>query len=145
MASRPKQVKGDFEQEVVVIEEVPMLGVGELKPDPVQVEKLHKDWIKEQELKKKRGSSYCSCVLYAKSLTGYSTSVGAARNWPKNSLVPVVGGVVVTNDSRIGHVGVILSINGDSITITEANYSRCRKSTRTILLSSPVILGFWAP
>ncbi len=137
---KPKHAKGDsfIPPELPVVEDV-IIENGALVANPAVTDQLYKDWVKEQELKKKRGSSYCSCVLYAKSLTGYSQSVGAARNWPKNSPVPVVGGVVVTNESRIGHVGVILSIDGDSITITEANYYRCKKSTRTILLSSPVI------
>lgn len=87
--------------------------------------------------------SYCSCVLYARSLTGYGSSVGNARNWPKNVAYPVVGGVVITNESRAGHVGVITWVNGDTFGIAEANYSRCQKGTRSLNINNPVILGYW--
>lgn len=142
----PKHAKGDFEPIMAPIEQTPEVIItdGALVANPVVVEKLYKDWQKEQELKKKRTSGgFCSCVIYAKALTGYSQSVGNARNWPKNSPVPVVGGIVITNESRVGHVGVITSVNGNEFTITEANYSRCKKGIRTLNVSNPSILGYW--
>ena len=143
---KPKHAKGDqilLPVEVPVAEDV-IVKNDALVPNPVVADKLYKDWTKEQELKKKRvNSGYCSCVIFSKAMTGYTQSVGAARNWPKNSSIPVVGGVVITNESRAGHVAVITAVYPDRIEVIEANYSRCRKSTRTILLSSPVILGFW--
>lgn len=105
---------------------------------------LLKEW-EVSKIKKKvpTGGNFCSCVLFAKAMTGYNIPVGNARNWPKNSKVPVVGGVVITNESKAGHVAVITKVNPDSIEVVEANYVRCRKGTRQISLNSPVILGYW--
>lgn len=148
----PNHAKGDFEPmfaDQTTIAPSPavtdvIIADNALVADPVTADRLYKDWQKAQELKKKRTSSgFCSCVIYAKALTGYSQSVGYARNWPKNSLVPTVGGVVITNESRVGHVGVITAIDGDNITIIEANYSICRKTIRILNTSNPVILGYW--
>lgn len=86
---------------------------------------------------------YCSCVLYAKAITGYREVVGYAKNWPKNSETPQVGGVIITNESYAGHVGVITQVQEDSITITEANYRKCQVTERTISITSTVIKGYW--
>jgi hypothetical protein len=87
----------------------------------------------------------CSCVLFVKSKTGFSRSIGYARNWPKNTTAPQVGGVVITNESRAGHVAYITGLNSESIEVIEANYVKCKVSTRTIPLNSKIIMGFWNP
>lgn len=146
MVVRPEQVKGDFEPVSMEVPTVPEVIItdGAMVANPVVADKLYKDWQKEQELKKKRVSSgFCSCVIYAKALTGYSQPVGNARNWPKNISYPVVGGVVITNESYAGHVGVITWVNGNDFAITEGNYLRCQKSTRILNTSNPAILGYW--
>jgi surface antigen len=143
-----KEVKA---QEEVVITYEPMEA---LEADIGVADALYKEWLKEQAKPKKPlktaktgskvpSTSYCSCVLFAKSLTGYSKLVGNAINWPKNSKVPMVGGVVVTNESRAGHVAVITAVRDGEFDIVEANYSRCRKGVRTLKINNPVILGYW--
>ena len=134
--------------------EEPMLGVGELAPNIAKVKRLEAEQVielakpKKPRIVAKTSSSvgsvgFCSCVLFAKSLTGYSSQVGNARNWLKNSKVPVVGGVVITNESYAGHVGVVTAVRDGEFDIVEANYSRCRKGTRTIKIGSKIILGYW--
>lgn len=89
-------------------------------------------------------SSFCSCVTYARYKSGINTgSVGYARNWPINSVTPRPGGVVVTREGRVGHVGVVTSVNDNSINIIEANYVRCRLTERTLPLNSSVIRGYY--
>ena len=85
----------------------------------------------------------CSCVLFVKAKTGFTQSVGAARNWPINSQSPLPGGVVITRESSLGHVAYILEVNADSIVVIEGNYSHCKVTTRTIPLNSPIIKGYW--
>lgn len=90
----------------------------------------------------------CSCVIFVKSITGYTGSVGAAKNWPINSNVPVVGGVIVfkgTIDNPYGHVAYIEGIEGNIIHIYQSNYDRCRINRDTVDLSDPGIKGFWQP
>lgn len=100
-----------------------------------------------QEVKKptiKRTKGNCSCVLFVKAQTGYSRTVGAARNWPVNSDSPKVGGVVVTKESKTGHVAFITAVRENDFDVIEANYSRCKVSSRTIKLNNPLIKGFWS-
>ena len=86
---------------------------------------------------------FCSCVTFVKGLTGLQETVGAARNWPINSKIPTVGGVVVLNESKFGHVAYITAVSQNSFTVVEDNYVPCAKSTRTLLLTDPGILGYW--
>lgn len=108
--------------------------------EPQVIYKPYKSEVYKKAVKTK---SYCSCVLFAKATTGYDSSVGNARNWPKNVAYPVVGGVVITNESRAGHVGVITWVSGDTFGIVEANYVRCRQGVRTLNTNNPAILGYW--
>lgn len=85
----------------------------------------------------------CQCVGYAKALTGFTQSIGRASNWPRNSTEPVVGGVVVTNESASGHVGIILRVWEDTIVITEKNYIPCKVGTRELRKDDPRIKGYW--
>ena len=113
-----------------------------LQPDYEGAEKLYQEW------KAKQITETCSCVAFVKRLTGFNEPVGYAKNWPVNSKVPVVGGVVITNESsfggvRTGHVAYISAIDGDTLTLLEANYVRCKQSTRKLNINDKRILGFW--
>lgn len=107
-----------------------------LEPDLQVAEILYQDWKTKQ---------YCSCVLYAKALTGYSRPVGWAKNWPINTGLPVIGGVIVTNDGLAGHVAVITAITGETLALKEANWLSCQKSTRQLNMTDSSIMGFWRP
>lgn len=106
------------------------------EPDPQDSLALYLEW---------KQTSYSSCVLFAKRITGYVGTVGAARNWSKNSKIPIVGGVVVLNEGKYGHVAVITAVSEDSFTVVEVNYIPNKKSTRTINNADKAILGFWQP
>lgn len=160
LASYAIQVQAYELPNLVVVEE-PYVYIEEeespvLEADVAVAEALYKEWqieqAKAQTIQKKSNkykkqaqnyTNYCSCVLYAKSQTGFTQSVGNARNWPKNSKTPMVGGVVVTNESRAGHVAIITKIEDSLLFIQEANYSRCKLSSRTINVRDPRIIGFW--
>lgn len=57
---------------------------------------------------------------------------------------PQVGAIIVTAESRYGHVGIVESVNSDgTITISEMNYSGWnRVSSRTISTSYGAIKGY---
>lgn len=57
--------------------------------------------------------------------------------------VPRTGSIVVTTESWWGHVGVVESVSGSSITISEMNYVRWGKvNKRTLSTKSRVIKGY---
>lgn len=102
------------------------------------------EWIAEDK-SNSINYGFCSCVIFVKRLTGYDKVVGEAKNWPTNSEIPSIGGVVVLDEGNVGHVAYITSVNGDSFTISEANYIICQRSSRTLNISDKSIMGFWNP
>jgi surface antigen len=112
-----------------------------LEPDLAGSDKLYQQWLAQKQAAK--APAFCSCVSFAKQLTGYMDSVGAARNWPLNAKIPTVGGVVVLNESKAGHVAVIEAVAGSTLTVAESNYIPCQKSQRTIEINDSQIIGYW--
>jgi surface antigen len=91
------------------------------------------------------------CTWYAASKRGDVTWRGNAGTWLRNAQaqgrptgrVPAKGAIIVTNESWWGHVGVVESVQGDKVTISEMNYAGYGKvSTRTISNKSGVIKGY---
>lgn len=75
---------------------------------------------------------------------------GNAGRWAANAKAqgylvdknPVVGGILVTRESRVGHVAYIEAVNGTKVTISEWNYAgRYKLTTRTLDIGNPVIIG----
>jgi hypothetical protein len=86
----------------------------------------------------------CSCVEYSRIKTGWQTPpMGIARNHPRNIGYPAVGAIVITNESRAGHVAVITAIYDTYFEVIESNFIRCQISTRRIENDSKSILGFY--
>lgn len=139
-----KTVKAEpiVSEEVVYIEATPAI--------LAQSEVLLASWQKAKEVKKTppkpkfKPTGACSCVLWVKAQVPFTRSVGNARNWPVTSKVPSVGAVVVTYESRPGHVALVTGIEGDFLILSEANYSRCRVTHgRRLNIHSSLIKGFW--
>lgn len=72
------------------------------------------------------------------------TWLGGARSAGRaTGKVPAVGSIMVTNESGYGHVAVVESVNGDTITVSEMNYKGFGVvSRRTLSAKSRVIKGF---
>lgn len=100
---------------------------------------------KKRTYKKATYSTACSCVNFVRAHSRARVgSVGYARNWPVNSRTPKVGGVVVTRESRAGHVALITHVGNGYIVVKEANYRPCAiTSGRKIPINSSLIKGFY--
>ena len=86
---------------------------------------------------------YCSCVEFAKQyLDKTGKSWGTAYKIQPNIDHPIVGGLVLTNESQLGHIGVITSIAKSGFWIIESNYKPCQQTERFIENNSPIIRGF---
>lgn len=79
------------------------------------------------------GSSYEQCVPFARELSGVQIR-GYAGNIQPNAYAPKVGAVALT--AGYGHAAVVTGVNGDNITIKEANYVPGQITERTIPASS---------
>lgn len=99
---------------------------------------------------KKIGVGNGSCVPYARHKTGIQL-FGAARTFLNQadkagyatSTLPAKGGIVVTNESRAGHVAVVENVTEDSIIVSEQNYDGLYIiSSRIISLDDPIIRGY---
>lgn len=85
----------------------------------------------------------CSCIQYVKMrLGGISESWGYPNKMKAYEISPYVGGVVVTTEGPVGHVALIEAIEGTTLTVSEANYVRCKITRRTIEMNAPQIRGY---
>lgn len=114
-------------------------------PKPKDASKSQYKGEKPQGNVKVETGNYCSCVSHVRAITGTNTGIiGVARNHPINSQTPEVGAIVVLAEGSIGHVAVVTSVNEESITLDEANYAHCQRTTgRTLKRTSSRIRGFY--
>lgn len=88
--------------------------------------------------------TWASCVEFAKWFTGHQGEEwGFAGDIEANSNLPIVGGLVLTNEGPFkGHTGVITGITETHIAIIEANYVDDQVSTRSLSVDSTLIRGY---
>lgn len=120
-----------------------------MEGDVATAEMLYQQWLLEKQpkklLTKPVGFNPCSCVSYARYRSGINVgSIGVARNHPVNSQTPSIGAIVITYESKAGHLSYIIDIDANYIYVDEANYSRCRVTyRRAIPINSPLIKGYY--
>ncbi len=91
---------------------------------------------------------YCTWYVAQRKYVPWGGNAGSwlsnARAYGKaTGRVPKPGAIVVTGESRWGHVAVVESVKRSSFTISEMNYRGFgKKSTRTLSTNSRVVRGF---
>ncbi len=106
------------------------------------------------KLSKRAGSGhrfpYGYCTWYVASRK-YIPWGGNAGSWLANARAsgkptgktPKPGAIIVTGESRWGHVGIVEKVSGNKVVISEMNYSGFgKKNTRTLNAKSRVIKGY---
>lgn len=95
--------------------------------------------------KKTEGFNPCNCVSYVQFKTGgrAATGIGSARNHPVNSQVCTIGAIIVTYESRMGHVGIVAGCDENYVTIDDYNYASCGHTIRPLAINSKVIKGYY--
>lgn len=91
------------------------------------------------------GTQYAySCVAWAKYVLGHSQSKvwGNANQIQPTVAKPYVGGLVLTREGKFGHVAIIEKIEGNTLSVIEANYIPNVISTRSLSLDNTLIRGF---
>jgi len=91
---------------------------------------------------------YCTWYVAQRKYVPWGGNAGA---WLSNARAsgkatgraPKAGAIIVTGESRWGHVGIVEKVSGSSVTISEMNYAGFgKKSTRTINANSRTVKGF---
>ncbi len=91
---------------------------------------------------------YCTWYVAQRKYVPWGGNAGA---WLSNARasgratgrIPKAGAIIVTGESRWGHVGIVEKVNGNFVTISEMNYAGFgKKSTRTINANSRTVKGF---
>ena len=84
-----------------------------------------------------------SCISFAKSVLGHSQSKwGNASEITPNSDEPSIGAVVLLDEGKFGHIGVVIDFTRTEITITEANWIPGIVTERTLKRNNPKIRGY---
>lgn len=90
------------------------------------------------------GTKQGQCIVAARNFTGRADIRGQASRLPVNSEQPQVGAIVKLNESKSGHVGVVLYIRGEEIYIYESNYNFSEQAgTRWLSINNSAIVGYW--
>lgn len=88
----------------------------------------------------------CNCVLYARSYVP-ELPRGLYTKKDKQGIVnyysPVPGAILLTGDGYWGHAAYVDKVEGDLVFIQEANFSRCKKTTRWIRKDYEKIYGYY--
>ena len=92
--------------------------------------------------KQPSGGVWNSCVVFARYYTGRDDIRGNAGDLEATAQKPYVGGLVLTTESKWGHVAVIRKIEGDTLYLIEGNWIAGQVSTRSLDVFSPLIRGF---
>jgi len=91
----------------------------------------------------------CNCVKFARSKVPslpYDMWTLQDKMRIVNSNIPLVGEVAVMNYAAPwGHMGVVVGVRGNQITIEESNLNRCKIGRRTGTASQLRILGYFRP
>lgn len=89
----------------------------------------------------------CNCVLTARKFNSdlprglYSLS---QKKRIINSKEPTIGATVITNEGNwTGHAATVIGIDNETITLLEANYKRCKVTTRVLDKDSKKIVGYY--
>jgi hypothetical protein len=115
------------------------------EPTPSDVSQLYEEWQLTQRAKKLVGSYGGPCVTFARNFTKASPEdvSGMARNVSTNTTTPEVGEIVKTNESRFGHLAVLISMSGNTGQVVEANYNwNGIIDIREIKFDDPKIVGY---
>lgn len=78
------------------------------------------------------GNSYEQCVIYVRRITGNAKVKGYAGNLVPEGKEPRVGAAAL----EPGHVSVVVGIDGDYVTLHDANYSKGHITERKVLAST---------
>lgn len=137
-----------------------------LEGDKVVAEQLYQEWLKEQAKPKPKPKQVSAnkSTTKTKFAAGYCTDYvarkvnvtwrGNANRWIANAKAqgylvdsnPTPGSILVTNESRYGHVTYIESVQGSQVTISEWNYAgRYQLTYRTLDISDSRIKGIIHP
>lgn len=81
----------------------------------------------------------CNCKAEVRRL-GAKVPMGDVK---PNSLYPRVGGIIILNYNGKLHYAYVVSVEGDGIHISEANYIKCSRTQRVIAFDDPNTVGFW--
>lgn len=115
------------------------------QPDPNEVAKAYESWLLSQKAKKLVGKYGGACVTFARNFTQSSSDVvsGMAKNVTTNTTTPEIGAIVKTNESRFGHLAVVIGFDDNSAVVVESNYHwNGVIGIREIQLDDPKIVGY---
>lgn len=85
------------------------------------------------------------CVMAVRNYFGVSKNdvQGKARSTKPNSKDPKVGSVIVLNLSKVGHVGIVIAVDGELVTYFDSNGNWTQRGAiRTIIKSDRRIIGY---
>jgi hypothetical protein len=114
-------------------------------PNPQVVATAYESYKLTVAADKLQGKYGGQCVTFAREFTGATPDVvgGLARNVQTSTTTPEIGAIVKTDESRFGHLAVVIGMDGDTLTVVESNYHwNERIDIRELPATDPKIVGY---
>ena len=105
------------------------------------VEEVKKVYNKGQVVKLYRDNTN-NCYAWVVKKGYHPVGRGMARNIQTNSRYPKVGGLVVTYESRAGHVAIVVAVGNGTFTLRESNYVKNWITERILPINYSKLKGF---
>lgn len=115
-----------------------------LEPNYDEVQKLYAAYLLAQKAKKLIGSRQGQCVVFVRKFLETDEVASLAKNTEVNSKSPEPGAIIITNESKYGHVGAVLEYTDTTVTIAESNVplGSEKMGIRILQLKDLRILGY---
>lgn len=116
-----------------------------LQPDLEESARLYQQWQLTEKANQLKGKYGGQCVTFARKFAEMPAELvsGTAKYVPTNSQTPELGAIIKTNESKYGHLAVVIGIEGENLTLVESNYAWSGQiSVRVINASDKRILGY---
>jgi len=110
-----------------------------MEAEPIAIPEVVVEPPKEKE--KEYDAVACSCIVYASQFLDIPPNTDAIDLEPNSQ--PYEGGGVLLNYKGVGHVAIIVSLDGEYMTIKESNYKHCQYTTRKLFYDDPSLVGFY--
>lgn len=115
------------------------------EPTAAEVSQAYNSYLLTQRAEKLVGKHGGQCVTFARDFLDATPADvgGVAREVKTNTTTPEVGEIVKTDESKAGHLAVIIAQDGDTLTLVDSNYDLDQIiHIRTININDPKILGY---
>jgi hypothetical protein len=125
------------------------LTIDEITPVLELRQDRYESYLLEKKAKGYVGRRGFQCVTFVRKFLDTTTDIvpSMAKHTKTNSQTPEIGAIIVTNESKYGHVGAVIDYTDDWVKIVESNVPLGSElvGIRTLKINDKKIIGYALP